>query len=208
MGNTRKLHIITDLDGVVVNTIAEVIRYLYRTYGIISCPEDFTNWCIIECVQRLAEQQNKSTETQAAISGHFESVWTTPSLYRYARAHHTIWASCYRAMEAGAIVRCLTHRPVEVEGVTQLWLQEHGLPSATFDVKIDYLPTYCAEHADSTVVFLEDNRDIIDEIDALHILNLHTVLVARPWNKLPITSTVLRITEREVASLLNRYLFA
>jgi hypothetical protein len=198
MSDSQQLPIIvTDLDGVVVNIMDEVLAEIYRTFGVALMHEDCTEYSVhASFFPRLAAHFR---EVESLNQYLIRNCWMNPALLARCKPYWDMWCALHAFKDLGGKIIGLTGRaPIPgVKTATLDWLSQWGFPKVEVmftreapDNKGKTEPEakcsdveLVAESTDRKVWLIEDQPATAAEIHNYGIERVTVYMVERPWTK-------------------------
>lgn len=211
-----RTRIISDLDGVVVDLVAEACYWFWLRYGVAVPSSAITTFEITDSLYDFIKPKQTIEEFKSEVR---TKLWLNPEIYRRARPHFHLWRAL---LEWGDMLEFATNRPLAygIERATRDWLDQHGFGDFRWGLQLDERSAFvahCGEHNNCTskqqllqarcnpvchTVFIEDNAQEAHAAAAQKLPNLEVWLIQRPW--VPLTNVgsadgVIFMTGREAA---------
>ena len=190
--------IVTDLDGVLVNVMDEVIVSIYQTFGVALQPEDCTDYFVHDSFF-------------PRLSGHFRQVeslnqflicncWTNPTLMARAQPYWTMWCALHAFQDLGGTIIGLTGRAPTgpIKSTTLDWLKHWGFSKVECiftrespdnkgkpepEAKCNDVELIVEANPDRKVWLVEDQPATAAEIHNYGMDEVTVYMVERPWTK-------------------------
>lgn len=189
--------IVTDLDGVLVNLMDEVIAEIYKIFAVSLMPEDCTQYSVHDSFfPRLAAHFRQVESLNQFL---VRNCWTNPALLARARPYWDMWCALHAFQDLGGKIIGLTGRaPVgPVRAATNDWLVQWGFPKVECmftrespdnkgkpepEAKRDDVELLTEEY-EARVWVIEDQPATAVELHNAALDKVTVYMVERPWTK-------------------------
>jgi hypothetical protein len=188
--------IISDLDGVLVDTYTALQWRLWDCYGTWVPLEAIEDYKIVNTVYSYLRHNTPVAWRHtvpmkvSAFRKSIDRFWSDPSFYASALPCVAYWRAL---LTSGQALRFATARPPRMSRVTDLWLGKYGFTTPNSDAQGRvYESIHFGKHKDalvkvlrnkySHIVVVDDCPEIIDSIADLELDNVTPILVACSWS--------------------------
>lgn len=190
--------IVTDLDGVLVNLMDEVIIKIYEAFGIKLTPEDCVEYAVHNSFfPHLAQHFH---QVQALDQFLIRNCWTNSAMLAQARPYWNMWHALHDFQDLGGTLICLTGRGPTgpIKTATLDWLLKWGFPNVEClftqespgnqgmsepELKREDVNLIACNHPNSEIWFVEDQPATAAKLVKTAIPNVVVYLVQRPWTE-------------------------
>jgi len=129
--------IVTDLDGVLVDIMTEILEQIWDALGVALTPEDCTEYDVAKAFGSKLQHKLDERTLQDCLKIH---VWDNPGVYRSARPYWPVHQTYQSWLRAGGNIAVLTSRPdmPSVVDATRAWLHAWGYDGVDFHLSRTY----------------------------------------------------------------------
>ena len=185
--------ILSDLDGVLVDSLSVLLEEVWACHGIAMQLEDVTEWDVYPSVVRCAKEQGLEHKTPRREE--IDKIWQDPLTFSVQRARpfRDVWkALLFAQMDLEARIIFHTRRDHAFGRVTEKWLIHYGFgnstrPPVVYHVpnpktKVDSLTAVLTKYPDELLVILEDCTDEVKALGERVDRQTRLAMLQRPWN--------------------------